>query len=119
MPPPSPVWAWDYQNKGQKVFCDTTFALAVNIDGVWYRSKDVLLKVKQTPPKEEKKEQKKEPEPKKKKKPKDGAVSTEELPHRRHPMLLRGGVDRFAEGDRLEVVAAADLRLDPVLDRTQ
>ena len=54
MPPPSPVWDWDYKVKGAKIFNDTTFKMAVNVDGYWYLSKDVPLKVKQTPPAKEK-----------------------------------------------------------------
>ena len=48
-----------------------------------------------------------------------GSGSFEKLAHRGDAMLRRGGEDRLAERDRLEVVAAADFRLGAVLDRDE
>ena len=47
MPPPSPVWAWDYKEKPPgKIYRDATFKMGVKIEGAGYESKTVTLKVK-------------------------------------------------------------------------
>src|SRR5262249_46410666 len=43
----------------------------------------------------------------------------QELLHRRHPVLARPRLDGGAQGERFEVIAAADLRLGAVLQRAQ
>jgi hypothetical protein len=47
MPPPSPVWAWNYKEKPPgKIFNDASFQVAVKIEGRWHESKPVSLRVK-------------------------------------------------------------------------
>ena len=52
-PPPSPVWAWNYQDKkAAKIYVDTTLQMAVRIEGKMCESRAVMLKVKRPERKE-------------------------------------------------------------------
>jgi hypothetical protein len=49
MPPPSPVWAWDFKEK-KHVFADAEFRMRVKIGDAVYESNLVKLKVKGAEP---------------------------------------------------------------------
>jgi hypothetical protein len=59
MPPPSPVWAWDFKQKPYaKVYHDCTLQMDVKIEGKLYESRSAHLKVRDPNAKELKKGEK-------------------------------------------------------------
>ena len=45
-PPPSPVWWPDVKTPDEKVFNHAVFQMQVRVDGKWYESDSVVLKLK-------------------------------------------------------------------------